>query len=76
MIAEFDFGNKWAQAIGQSLYYSYLTKKKAGIYFIIERQRDMGYLQRLKGVIKSGGLNIDVWVIKPDGKVSQVNFKE
>ena len=39
---EFDFGDKWAQAVGQSLYYSYLTRKKAGVYLIIERPRDMG----------------------------------
>jgi hypothetical protein len=71
---EFDFGNKWAQSVGQSLYYSYLTGKKAGIYLIIERLRDMGYLQRLKGATKEGGVNIDVWVINPNGEVSQVIF--
>jgi hypothetical protein len=33
---EFDFGNKWAEAIGQSAYYSLLTDKKAGIVIILE----------------------------------------
>jgi len=28
---EFDFGNKWAEAIGQALYYSIQTEKKQGL---------------------------------------------
>ena len=33
---EFDFATKWAEAIGQSLHYSNMTNKKAGIVLIIE----------------------------------------
>jgi hypothetical protein len=36
---EFDFGNGWAEAIGQSSYYSIQTKKKAGIVLILEKCR-------------------------------------
>ncbi|WP_051284319.1 hypothetical protein [Desulforegula conservatrix] len=31
---EFDFGKKWAEAIGQSLYYSLQTGKRAGVVLI------------------------------------------
>jgi hypothetical protein len=31
---EFDFGNKWTEAVGQSLYYSLQPGKKAGIVLI------------------------------------------
>ncbi len=37
---EFDFGNNWAEAIGQSLYYSIQTGKKAGIALILEKPSD------------------------------------
>jgi len=31
---EFDFASKWAEAIGQSLHYSRMTNKQAGIVLI------------------------------------------
>jgi hypothetical protein len=68
---EFDFADKWAEAIGQSLYYAYLTGKKAGIYLIIERQEDLGYLERLKGAINKGNLDIDIWIITPNGEINR-----
>ena len=61
---EFDFGNKWAEAIGQSLYYSLQTGKKAGIVLIIERLRDRKYWIRLNTTIDYFGLPIDAWIIE------------
>ena len=61
---EFDFADKWAESIGQSLYYSLCTNKKAGVVLIIENeQRDLKYLLRLKEVAKK--YNIQVWTITP-----------
>ena len=37
---EFDFGNKWAESIGQALYDSIQTEKKAGIVLILKKQSD------------------------------------
>jgi len=34
---EFDFGKKWAEAIGQALYYAIQTGKKPGIVLILEK---------------------------------------
>src|SRR5512135_3315001 len=33
---EFDFGKKWAEAIGQALYYSVQTGKRPGVVLILE----------------------------------------
>lgn len=61
---EFDFGNKWAEAIGQSLHYSLQTGKRAGIVLILERKKDYKYWIRLVLVIEHFNLPIDIWVIK------------
>lgn len=59
---EFDFAEKWAESIGQALYYSYMTNKKPGIVLIIENpQKEEIYLKRLKTVCCP--LGIDVWIM-------------
>jgi hypothetical protein len=60
---EFDFGNKWAEAIGQSLYYSFQTGKRAGIVLIIEHKKSYKYWIRLNSIIKHFNLPIDTWLI-------------
>lgn len=62
---EFDFANKWAESIGQALYYASSTGKEAGIVLIIENpEKDLKYLKRLKNVTKK--YNIKVWTITPE----------
>lgn len=61
---ELDFGPHWYESVGQSLYYSSLTGKKAGIVLIIEKQVDLKYFVRLKLTIQHFNLPIDVWVIR------------
>jgi len=60
---EFDFGNGWAEAIGQSSYYSLRTKKKAGIVLILETMKDRKYWIRLNTTIEHLNLPIDTWSI-------------
>ena len=60
---EHDFGPKWAEAIGQSLYYSLQTGKRAGIVLIIRKKTDQKYWIRLNSTIKLFGLPIDTWKI-------------
>ncbi|MBS4759135.1 MAG: hypothetical protein KHX03_00350 [Clostridium sp.] len=61
---EFDFAYKWAESIGQSLYYSHCTGKKAGVVLIMEKpQKDMKYFERLNAVAKK--YNIKVWTMTP-----------
>jgi hypothetical protein len=49
---EFDFGNKWAEAVGQSAYYALQTQKKAGIVLILESPKDIKFWIRLNSTIK------------------------
>ena len=58
---EFDFGNKWTEAVGQSLYYSLQPGKKAGIVLILENVKDRKYWIRLKNTIEYFNLQIDTW---------------
>ena len=62
---EFDFANKWAEAVGQSLYYAMQTGKRAGIVLIIEKEADRKYLIRLNSTILHFRLPIRVWVVSP-----------
>ena len=64
---EFDFANKWAEAIGQSLHYSVMTGKRAGIVIIVEDiQKDSKYIWRLFNIIAKKNLSIDICGTRPD----------
>jgi len=60
---EFDFDYKWAEAIGQSLYYASVTGKKAGIVLILRNQQDNRYLKRLNQTVDSNKLPIKIWFV-------------
>ncbi|WP_034632726.1 hypothetical protein [Maridesulfovibrio bastinii] len=62
---EFDFGEKWAESIGQSLYYAAMTGKRAGVGLIIEDYRELRFWLRLQTVIKKYKLPIDSWIVRP-----------
>jgi len=60
---EVDFSSaKQYEAIGQSLYYSHLTGKKAGIWLIIEKQNDIKHAIRMVRNIRGNKLPITVWL--------------
>ena len=60
---EFDFGNKWAEALGQSSYYALQTGRKPGIVLILENMKDRKYWIRLNTTIQHYTLPIDTWNI-------------
>lgn len=62
---EFDFSKKWAEAIGQALYYSSKTGKKPGIVLIINKESGLNNLKKIRTVAKKYGFNIKLWSIKP-----------
>jgi hypothetical protein len=64
---EFDFGKKWAESIGQALYYSIQTGKRAGVVLILENKDDYKYWIRLNTIIEHFGLPIDTWITSPSG---------
>lgn len=61
---EFDFANKWAESIGQALYYGISLNKNPGIVLIMEDEdRDLRYLKRVQAVAEKH--NITLWTITP-----------
>ncbi len=65
---EFDFGSKWAEALGQALHYSLMTGKEPGIVLILENKKDRKYWRRLNKIIQRYGLKIKVWSIGVSGE--------
>ena len=61
---EVDFADKWAEAIGQSLNYSFQLNKKAGILLILEKPDDERHLIRVESIMKHFELTIDVLAIR------------
>lgn len=62
---EFDFANKWAEAVGQALYYQYKTGKRAKVVLILEHpQSQMVYFNRVKALSRIH--NFDVEYITPE----------
>lgn len=61
---EVDFAAKWAESIGQALYYGLKTKLQPGVLLILEYESDQRYLKRLQAVATEYG--ITVWTITPD----------
>jgi len=47
---EVDFASKWAESIGQSLYYAKMTNRKPAVYLILESPSDERFLKRLNKV--------------------------
>jgi len=64
---EYDFANKWAEGIGQALYYSIETDRNAGLVLIFESQKDCRHLPKFTKTNKGYWLNIDIELIGPDG---------
>jgi len=59
---EVDFASKWAESVGQSLHYGFMTDKKSGVLLIMEKGgHDRKYLNRLVNVADEVG--ITVWTM-------------
>lgn len=60
---EVEYAHKWAEAIGQALYYAKSTGRKPGILMIIQNKNDERFLKRIKTVAKEQ--EIKIWTIQP-----------
>lgn len=58
---EVDFAPKWAEAIGQSLYYADRLNKKPAILFVVDGKQENRYIFRLLTVTRKYG--ITVWIL-------------
>lgn len=63
---EVEWANKWAEGIGQALWYSFQTNKKAGLVLILRSDKDQKHVLRVRSLIAAKKLEIDVWVMKPN----------
>ena len=57
---EFDFAKKWAESVGQSLYYAKMTGKKPAVVLILTDISDMKYVKRVERVNN----DIQIFLIK------------
>lgn len=55
---EIEFAKKWAEGIGQTLYYAQMTGKKPAIGLIVAPGKEEIYIQRLDTVAKHHGIKI------------------
>ena len=55
---EFDFAPKWAEAVGQSLYYAQKTKKKPAIVLIVEHEQHMKYVRNVADLCQRLGITL------------------
>lgn len=49
---EYDYAKKWAESIGQSLYYAKMTGKKPAVAIIVADSSELKYVNRIKTVDK------------------------
>lgn len=67
LAVEFDFANKWAECIGQAIYYGKMTNRQAACVLIMERgEKDLRYLKRLRGAAYRKGVNLKTFTLKPE----------
>ncbi len=56
---EVDFAKKWAESVGQSLYYAAMTDKKPAVGFIMyDNAKDKRHLKRLEVLAKQYSIKI------------------
>ena len=76
MAVEFDFANKWAECIGQALYYGRQTNRQAACVLIMENgEKDLKYLKRLRRAAYKKGVNLRTFTMKPEHLCIPVNNK-
>lgn len=66
LAVEFDFANKWAECVGQALYYGRETGKQPACVLIMENgDKDLKYLYRLRRAAYKKGVNMRTFTMKP-----------
>lgn len=58
---EVDFAPKWAESIGQSLYYGIMLHKKPGVVLIVDGNKEQRYINRL--LYTAENYYITVWIL-------------
>ena len=69
---EFDFASKWAESIGQAMYYAKMTGKNPAVILIIEKPSDFKHYKKAEKI--TGDLGIKLWYMKSP-KYQYLNFE-
>lgn len=69
---EFDFAQKWAESIGQAMYYAKMTGKNPAIILIIEKPSDFKHYKKAEKITED--LGIKLWYMKSP-KYQYLNFE-
>ncbi len=71
---EFDFAPKWAESVGQALYYSMVTGKRGMVVLILENpQKECVYLERVKFMAKRLNFDVDFMTLDSLTKCKEQN---
>lgn len=65
MAVEFDFAKKRDECLGQAQRYAAYSQKQPACVLIIEKKRDLKYLNQLRYTIKKNNLPVKVFTITP-----------
>ena len=57
---EYDFANKWAEAVGQALYYAEKTGKKPAIVLILKNEKQKKHLPKAEVLCKKYGIELGI----------------
>jgi len=58
---EVDWAKKWAEGVGQALYYSILLNKKPGVVLLTyDRKKDQKYIYRAQTVCAKYGIRLEI----------------
>lgn len=57
---EYDFANKWAEAVGQSLYYAEKTGKKPAIMLILKDEKQKKHLPKVEVLCRKYGIELGI----------------
>lgn len=61
---EIDWPSKWAEGVGQALYYGAATGRKATvIYLVSDPEREACYLERGRIAAQAGGVEVRLWSV-------------
>lgn len=66
---EADWSYKWAEGIGQALYYAEVTGKKPAVLVLVkDLKKETKYIYRLQTVAAKYGIKVFIEVIEPEGE--------
>lgn len=66
MAVEVDFAKKWHECLGQALDYSAYTRKTPACLLIVESEKDLKYVNRLRYTIQKKAPGTRTFTIRPD----------